>query len=308
MFRIGGEDAGGAGGAGLTEGERLLWRWATDWRLGLTGLSAGILQLMLPSLGAVVAQHSNFFNEPFERINRSIGPIVASIRDDDTAHAIRGYHHHIKGVDHKGRRYHALEPLTFWWAHITIYRAIEQAARRFTPGGLTEAQRDEMYVAGMDWYRRFGVSDRGLPQTRRAYTKRFRKICSEQLEMTPAAERAVDMALNGRVEGLVGLPRVIALPVELGATPIARLTSIGGLPAAVRDRFDIPWSTTEALQYRALMVAARESSRVVPQQVGRLPMRRLASRSRIPATGVPHGSKVAAEAAAEPATAGAGVQ
>src|SRR5690606_38178715 len=42
--------------------EQLLWRWATDWRLGLTGLSNGILQLMLPGLGAGVAQHSDFFN------------------------------------------------------------------------------------------------------------------------------------------------------------------------------------------------------------------------------------------------------
>jgi uncharacterized protein (DUF2236 family) len=266
-----------------TEGERLLWRWATDWRLGHTGLSNGILQLMLPGLGAGVAEHSNFFDEPWDRITRSIGPIVASIRDEGTARAIRDLHKDIKGVDHKGRRYHALEPATFWWAHITIWRAIEQAGRRFSPGGMTEAERDAMYLAGMDWYRHYGVSDRGLPRTRKAYTKRFRQICAEELEMTPAAERAVDMALHGRVEGLLALPRWLANPLELGSTPAARLTSIGGLPAAVRDRFGIPWSTSDALQYRALVVAARESSRFVPQQVGRLPMRRHAGRSRIPA-------------------------
>ena len=143
-----------------TNGDDLLWYWATDWRLGLSGLSNGILQLMHPGLGAGVAEHSDFFDEPWARIMRSVGPIVASIRDDGTARAIKEMHRDIKGSDAHGDRYHALDPETFWWAHITLYRAVEQAARRFSAGGLSDAQRDEMYAGGMSWYRRYGVSER----------------------------------------------------------------------------------------------------------------------------------------------------
>ena len=258
----------------------LLWRWATDWRLSLSGLSNGILQLMHPGLGAGVAEHSDFFLEPWARITRSIGPIVASIRDDDTARAIRDLHRDIRGVDHRGRRYHALDVGTYWWAHITLYRAVEQAARRFAVGGLTEAEREAMYQEGRLWYRRYGVSERGLPTTRAEYTARFQQICAEELEMTPAAERAVEMALGGKVNGIPG-PRVIAYPVELGFTPAARLTSIGGLPAVVRERFGIPWSTADDVQYRALIVAAREGSRFLPEGLRRFSMRRHAHRSRL---------------------------
>ena len=261
--------------------DRLLWYWATDWRLGLSGLANGILQLMHPGLGAGVAEHSDFFAEPWARIMRSVGPIVASIRDDDTARAIQQMHHHVKGSDAHGARYHALDPETFWWAHITLYRAVEQAARRFSAGGLTPEQRDAMYLEGLAWYRRYGVSDRAVPPTRAAYTARFREICTEELEMTAAADRAVDMALHGRVEGLPGVPSWMALPVELASTPAARLTSIGGLPSVVRQRFDIPWSVTDDLQYRALIVAAREGSRFMPEPVRHLSMRRLAGRSKL---------------------------
>ena len=263
----------------------LLWYWATDWRLGLSGLSNGILQLMHPGLGAGVAEHSDFFDEPWGRIMRSVGPIVASIRDDGTARAIKEMHHDIKGSDAHGDRYHALDPGTFWWAHITLYRAVEQAARRFSAAGLSESQRDRMYAEGITWYRRYGVSERAVPPTRHAYTERFRQICTDELEMTPAAERAVDIALNGRIEGLPGLPTWLALPVELAATPAARLTSIGGLPGVVRRRFDIPWSVADDLQYRALVIWAREGSRLMPEPMRRLSMRRLASRSRLTPAG-----------------------
>ena len=268
-----------------TNGDDLLWYWATDWRLGLSGLSNGILQLMHPGLGAGVAEHSDFFDEPWARIMRSVGPIVASIRDDGTARAIKEMHRDIKGSDAHGDRYHALDPETFWWAHITLYRAVEQAARRFSAGGLSEAERDEMYAGGMSWYRRYGVSERAVPPTRAAYTERFRQICTDELEMTPAAERAVDMALHGRIEGLPGLPGWLATPVELASTPAARLTSIGGLPAVVRRRFDIPWSVADDVQYRALIIWAREGSRLMPEPMRHLSMRRLARRSRLTPAG-----------------------
>lgn len=269
--------------AGSVTSPGLLWKWATDWRMGLTGLSNGILQLMHPGLGAGVIDHSDFFSDPWDRINRSLGPIVASIRDDDTAHAIKEMHRHITGVDANGDKYHALNPEIFWWAHATLYRAAEQAARRFSADGLTGAERESMYAEGVIWYQRYGVSDRSVPPTCRDYTDRFRQICTDTLEMTPAAERAVDMALHGRVEGMLQLPRWAATPIEIAVTPTARLSAIGGLPATIRRRFDIPWSISDDLQYRSLIMAARGGSLLMPEGLKHISMRRLAERSRIPA-------------------------
>ena len=113
-----------AAGAPLGPGS-LLWSIAGDPRGLLTGSAAGIMQLMLPGLGAGVTDHSNFFDDPFDRIFRSIPYIWGSIfsegdEGDERGRQIRDFHPDIKGTDEQGRRYHALDPEIFWWAHATF--------------------------------------------------------------------------------------------------------------------------------------------------------------------------------------------
>src|SRR3954453_3429379 len=112
----------------------LLWRYAGDQRLGFTGLSAGLLQLMHPGIGAGVVEHSAFFTDPWDRIVRSIPEIIGVVYDEDpyaTGRRIRNYHRGIEGVDPLGRHYRALDPETYWWAHATFQFAVEQLADRF---------------------------------------------------------------------------------------------------------------------------------------------------------------------------------
>ena len=104
----------------------LLWETAGDPRSLIPGTGAGILQLMYPGLGAAVTDHSDFFKDPYDRIFRSIPYIWGSIfaPDEQEGRArgreIRDFHPHIKGTDPQGRRYHALDPDVFWWAHATF--------------------------------------------------------------------------------------------------------------------------------------------------------------------------------------------
>src|SRR5687768_14271644 len=96
--------------------ESLLWRYAGDTRISLLGGTIGLLQLMHPGIGAGVMEHSDFFNDPFDRVFRSLPPILGAVYDGpeavDTGRWIRDQHRTIKGVDDKGRGYHALEPAT----------------------------------------------------------------------------------------------------------------------------------------------------------------------------------------------------
>ncbi len=249
----------------------LLWRWAGDNRLSFTGLSAGILQLMHPGLGAGVTQHSAFFTEPWDRIIRSIPEIVGVVYDgpsaEETGHRVRDYHRRIKGVDEQGRRYSALSPETFWWAHATFQFAAEQVADRFDTHRLHADEREQLYREGVEWYRRYGVSMRPVPRDRAQWQRVWDQRCAEDLEMTAAAERAVEMALNEKVSGLPGLPWW-SLPIQREVvTPIFRLTAIGGLPAAVRHRFGIPWGTLEAAELRLLEIWVRETWRFMPRSL-----------------------------------------
>ena len=247
----------------------LLWRWAGDHRLGFTGLSAGILQLMHPGLGAGVVEHSAFFSDPWDRIIRSIPEIIGVIYDGPDAAAtglrVRDYHRRIKGIDSSGRAYSALRPETFWWAHATFQFSVEQVVDRFDATRLDRARREQLYREGVEWYRRYGVSVRPVPADRVAFGERWDHYCSEVLELTVAAERAVDMALHDKIDRLPGLPEWSRVVQREVATPILRLTAIGGLPQTVRERFGIPFGVVETAELKALELSVREMWRFVPR-------------------------------------------
>jgi uncharacterized protein (DUF2236 family) len=248
----------------------LLWRYAGDKRLGFTGLSAGILQLMHPAIGAGVADHSNFFDDPWDRIVRSIPQILGVVYDPDPealGHRVRDLHRKIKGTDEQQRRYSALEPSTFWWAHATFQYAVEQLVDRFDRKRLSDAEREELYLDGVEWYRRYGVSMRAVPPDRDSFRAAWRRYCDDVLEMTPAAERAVEMALNDRSPGVPFLPWWTKPLQPVVVTPVLQLTAIGGLPGRVRRRFGIPWRIDQQMQYRSLQLATRESWRFVPENL-----------------------------------------
>lgn len=259
---------GPAPGAPLGPGS-LLWGIASDWRSGLSGLSAGILQLCWPHLGLGVEQHSAFFTEPWDRIHRSVPQIWATIFAEDAdqrGRTIRDYHRDIKGTDRHGERYHALDPDTFWWAHATftweMFRTVEEWDHRT----LSPQHREQLYQETVTWYRRYGVSDRPVPADVRTFESRWDHICRYELELTPTAERAIDMALHERVAP-PGMPGVVAAV----ATPVLKTLAIGGLPRIVRQRFGIPWSTADELTLLAVRQAVRDAGRVVPHRLTRGP-------------------------------------
>ena len=248
----------------------LLWRYAGDHRLGFTGLATGILQLMHPGLGAGVAQHSAFFTEPWDRIQRSVPEIMGVIYDADgetTGRRVRDYHRRISGTDEHGRRYSALRPETFWWAHATFQFAVERLIDRFDARHTTWEDRERLYREGVEWYRRYGVAMAVVPRTYAEYRDRWDHYCDDVLEMTTAAERAIEMALHEKVSDLPGLPWW-SVPIQREVvTPVFRLTAIGGLPARIRRRFGLPWGTIDAAQLRAFEMWVRESWRFVPRQL-----------------------------------------
>ena len=271
----------------------MLWRYAGDHRLGFTGLATGILQLMHPGLGAGVAEHSAFFTEPWDRIQRSVPEIIGVVYDgpdaETTGHRVRDYHRRIKGIDEQGRPYSALRPETFWWAHATFQFSVERLIDRFDARTLRLADRERLYREGVEWYRRYGVSMAPVPRSYADYRDQWDHYCDDVLEMTTPASSAIDMALHSKVTDIPGLPWWSAPIQREIVTPILRLTAIGGLPARVRRRFDLPWGPLEAAQLRTLEMWVRESWRFVPRNLRYAPRaadgwRREAAERRVAAT------------------------
>jgi len=251
-----------AEGAPLGPGS-ILWRLAGDPRGLLTGSSAGILQLMLPGLGAGVTDHSNFFADPYDRIFRSIPHIWRTIfsegdEADRLGRVVRDFHPDIKGTDDQGRSYHALDPEVFWWAHATFTWEFFRAEELYFPGRLRRAEQEQLYAETVTWYRRYGVSDRVVPATLDDFRRRFADICAHELERTPAVSWVLDPSTNpgaGPPARLPGPLSVLDGVVAKAGKDVMRLMVLGCLPDVVRRRFDLHWSNVDRVRYVGLCAA-----------------------------------------------------
>jgi hypothetical protein len=74
------------------------------------------------------------------------------------------YHVDIKGVDAQGRRYHALNPDVFYWAHSTFFVGTIIVADRLC-GGITEDEKRQLFEEHVQWYSMYGMSMRPVPKT-----------------------------------------------------------------------------------------------------------------------------------------------
>ncbi len=137
----------------------------------MLGVWIGSLQNMYPpQLGAGgVEEHSILHREPLQRVARSVYPIMGVVYDGERARQTGGeqikggFHRGIKGVDNAGRRYHALDPETFYWAHATFFMLILKVAEYFC-GGLTEAEKRQLFDEHVQWYAMYGMSMKPVPR------------------------------------------------------------------------------------------------------------------------------------------------
>jgi uncharacterized protein (DUF2236 family) len=250
----------------------LLRRVAGDWRSVLDGSAIGILQLMYPPLGTAVASESGFFEDPSARVFRSIPQIWATILAPDgeaRARRIRDLHRDIKGVA-SGRRFHALDPETFWWAHATfthlMFRSVEHYHR---DGTLDDAGRERLYADTVAWYERYGVSMRPVPPDYAAFRKAFERFCAERLEMTDAARRSLDIAAMQEPHLVIGVPAPVVRVAGPRLVPWGRAATVGKFPPVVRDRLGLEWTEADQRRLDRATAAVRTAFEVIPTSVNR---------------------------------------
>lgn len=228
--------------------DSLTWKYFGDWRGMLQGVWAGSMQNMHPGLGAGVEQHSTFFDERWQRLYRSLYPIGGVVFDGDraeeTALQVRGYHTNIKGIDSKGRKYHALDPDTFYWAHATFFMGTVLTADHFM-GGLTEAQKVQLFDEHVQWYRLYGMSMRSVPATWPEFQQYWDHMCRHVLEDNMAARGVLDLSKLGPPPYAAWLPDPIWAVFR---RPVARLfvwITVGLYDEPVRRLLGYSWSAQD---------------------------------------------------------------
>ncbi|WP_006244352.1 oxygenase MpaB family protein [Mycolicibacterium tusciae] len=283
--------------------QSLLWRWAGDMRIAFEGGTAGLLQTMHPAIGQGLIDHSDFFDDPVDRVFRSLPGILGTIYNGEHAEAtgvrVRDFHREIKGTLSTGDRYHALHPETFWFAHATFQRMVDRLAMHWDRHHLTDEQNEQLYAEGCEWYRRYGMSGSVVPPNRAAFELEFDRYCREVLEPNEASQYLIEFIGRRAIPDMSASPDypthprlrpltnalLPTLPVRMALAPPMRLVIFGGLPAFVRDRFGIPWSRGDERRYRGLRASIRAGWTYVPASLKWYPAARkgwLREQGRVP--------------------------
>lgn len=249
--------------------DSLLWRYFGDWRGMLIGPWAGAMQNLHPAIGAAVQYQSSFFRERWERLLRSVYPINGVVfdgaRSASTARQIRDYHRGIHGVDASGRRYSALHPDAFYWAHATFFMGTILVSERLM-GGLTLEEKHQLYAEHVQWYALYGMPMRSVPSSWDDFLTYWKRMCVETLEDNPAARGVLDFERLPPPPSLRRCPRWIW---HLLWPPFARLQrwlTFGFFDPEIRALFGRAWSRRDAVLHRGICILVRALFACIPRR------------------------------------------
>ncbi|MEV6772398.1 oxygenase MpaB family protein [Nocardia sp. NPDC051030] len=254
--------------------DSLTWKIFGSLYFNLSGLFVGMVQNMHPGLGAGVEFHSEIQDELYARVVRSLYPITGVVFDGpkarDTARDIVGYHRTIKGVDAQGRRYHALDPGTFYWAHAVFFVETLRSAELFM-GGLTSEQREQLWREHYQWYEMYGMSMRVVPQSWPEFRTYWREMCRDTLEPTKAAWDVYHLAGNAPVPPF---PVLRHIPEPLwehlfrpAGSRLFQFVTVGMCDPAIRRTMGFTWTARDQWVFDLLCRTLSAMNRVTPAEL-----------------------------------------
>jgi uncharacterized protein (DUF2236 family) len=269
--------------------DSLTWKYFGQWTGMLQGPWAGSMQNMHPQLGAAVEQHSIFFLERMPRLLRSVYPIGGVVFDGDRAAAtgaqVRDYHIGIKGVDDRGRRYSALNPDVFYWAHATFFKSTLLAAE-WVGGGLTEDDRRRLFDEHVTWYRMYGMSMRPVPKTWEDFCVYWDRMCTEVLEDNWATRKVLDLSDMPKHPSLQWMPDWLWRLNVAAMQRFFDFTTVGLFDPAVRDLLGYSWSPRQQRLHTLFGQTIYQVTRFLPRRILMHPRKRSAwdrAHGRLPA-------------------------
>lgn len=236
------------------------WRKVGDPRLTVGAGYALLLQVGHPTVGAGVAEHSDFMEDPWGRLIRTLdflngviygGPELAG----QIGIRVRTMHQAIRGRKADGSRYHALEPEAYAWVHATLAASVVHGHELFgTP--FTESELEQFWDEWLKLSRLLGIRDGELPESWAEFDPYFNSIVSERLERT-AAVGMVLQALERPKRPLRLIPNRAWKVLRVPAAQLTLIGTAGLLGNELRERFELPWSPGRERLLRVAGAASR---------------------------------------------------
>ena len=242
----------------------------------LTTGAAFALQVMHPTVGAVVGEHSVFRTDAIGRAQRSIASVMTWVYGGEEAltegDRLRAMHAPLKstvdGVTHK-----ALAAGPWAWIILTAPYAYETGARYFSRRPLSPADAEAFYAEIVQVARNLHVAEKEIPPTYDAYRKYFDDMLDHTLV---AHETAYEfLAATRRIPPPPALPAPLRPLWRLAAAVPGRVqhfVTVGTLPAKARSILGLTWTDRDERALRALGFVVGRLVPLLPERLRYFPI------------------------------------
>lgn len=258
--------------------ESITWRVNREGVLLLGGGAAIILQVAHPLVGAGVAEHSNYREDPWGRLYRTLD-ITTSMVFGSTGEAreaserLRNVHGRVQGVTKEdggkypaGTEYSANDPTLGMWVHATLVDTSMQVYSAYV-ASLSHAEKLRYYEEQKRLGEMFGVPISEQPETLADFYAYFERMVEEELAVTSALADVVDATMRPDLP-FVARPLVEAL----------NLATVSLLPARLRDELGLELGTNRRRLVNASRAVIRRALPVLPRLLREFPPARSADR------------------------------
>jgi len=266
------------GDAGLFGPGSMTWKVNSEGVLLFGGGAATILQVAHPLVAAGVSQHSNYREDPWGRLYRTLDTVTritfGSTETSDAAAAdLRDLHSRVRGTTAEpggpfpaGTDYDARMPKLVMWVHATLVRTSLDVYRQYV-GPLTIEEQSRYYEEQKLLGEKYGVPVGRQPETYAEFNEYYADTVATQLAVTDALRDVVDSILNPPVPFFL---RPVAEPMKL--------VTVGMLPPHLREELGLPWSPARERLLDASRALVRRALPLVPSMLREFPPARSARR------------------------------
>jgi uncharacterized protein (DUF2236 family) len=242
----------------------IAWRVGAEGALLLGGGRALILQVAEPRVAAGVAEHSNYRQDAWRRLYRTIEVTSRIVFGDanasqEAAAGLLRRHERVAGRDDRGQSYRALDPELLMWVHGTLVDTSLLVYDRYVRR-LNERERAAYYEQMKPVAEAYGIPPDRQPSDWTAFRDYWNEMLLHGLRVTETTRDVTDAVLNPE------LP-LLARPPAWPAVEAIRLLTVGTLPESLRAELDLPW---DPLRERLLAGSQGTIRRLLPLLPGLL--------------------------------------
>lgn len=264
--------------AGLFGPRSAIWRVNRESVLLLGGGRALILQVAHPLVAAGVAEHSNYREDPWGRLYRTLDTVMKIVfgptrTAEQTAARLARMHSRVSGVTSEaggrypaGTPYEASDPELLLWVHATLVDTAMLVYRRYV-GPLEGAAAERYYADQVRLGELFGVPREQQPPDLAAFhTYVADMLASDRIAPTAAMRDVADS--------------IFRPPLPFPARPVVEalnLATAGMLPPSIRADLDLPWGPRRERFARGSRAVVRRSMPLLPGLLRDMPPARSAT-------------------------------